>query len=94
MCQCFNMLAVRGHERGKSLGTCLLLEPGASGVMSLQHVPMFHSASCECLNMLIVHGHGQGTRLATCLVYAAFVVAFVACVNGHEFFVLYLILLH
>ena len=35
----------------------------------------------------------RGMRLCTWLVYAAFVVAFVACVNGYEFSVLYLILL-
>ena len=49
MCQCFNMLAVHGHGRGKRLGTCLVLQPHVSGVMSLQHMPMFHSASCERL---------------------------------------------
>ena len=49
---------------------------------------------CERLNMLAVHGHGRGTRLGMCPVYAAFVVAFVAYVNGYEFSILYLILLH
>ena len=44
--------------------------------------------------MLVVHGHGRGMRLGTWLLYAAFVVAFVACVNAYEFFVLYLIVLH
>ena len=44
--------------------------------------------------MLAEHGHGRGTCLCTCLVYAACVVAFVACVNGDEFSVMYLILLH
>ena len=44
--------------------------------------------------MLVVHRHGQDMRLGTCLVYAAFVVAFVTCINGYEFSVLYLILLH
>ena len=57
-------------------------------------MPMFHSAGCERLNMLVVHGHGRGTRLGTCLVYATFVLVFVACFNGYEFSVLYLILLH
>ena len=57
-------------------------------------MPMFYSTSCERLNMLVVHGHGRGMRLGTCLVSAAFVVAFVACINGYEFSVLYLILLH
>ena len=51
-------------------------------------MPMFHYAGCERLNMLIVHKHGQGTCLSTCLVYAAFGVAFVACINGDEFFVM------
>ena len=37
---------------------CLVLQPGALGVVSLLHVPMFHFASCEFLNMLVVHGHG------------------------------------
>ena len=69
-----------------SLGTCLVLQPHASYIVSLQHVPMYHSTSCEHLNMLVVHGHGRGTHLSTCLVYAAFVVAFAACVNGCEFF--------
>ena len=85
---------MRGHGGGKRLGTCLVLQPDASGVVSLQHVPMFHSVGCERLNMLVVHAHGRGTHLGTCLVYAAFVVAFVACFNGYEFSVLYLILLH
>ena len=58
MCQSFNLLAMHGHGRGKCLGTCLVLEPHVSGVMSLQHVPMFHSISCERLNMLVAHGHG------------------------------------
>ena len=44
--------------------------------------------------MLVVRGHGQGTRLSMCLLYAKFVVTFVACVNGYEFSVLHLILLH
>ena len=94
MCQCFNILAMPGHGRGKLLGTCLVLEPCALGVVSLQHVPMFHSIGCERLNIMVLHGHGRGTRLGTCLVYAAFVVAFVACFNGFEFSVLYFILLH
>ena len=33
-------------------------------------------------------------RLGVCLVYATFVVAFVACVDGYEFSILYLILFH
>ena len=94
MCKCFNILAMCGHGRCKRLGSCLVLQPGASCVVSLQHVPMFHSAGCERLNILIVHGHGRGTHLGRCLVYAAFIVAFVACFNGYEFSVLYLILLH
>ena len=40
-----------------------------------------------------MHGHGRCTRLSTCLVNAAFVVAFVACVNADNFFVMYLILI-
>ena len=40
------MLAVRKHGRGKRLGTCLVLEPRASGVMSLQHVSMFEYVGC------------------------------------------------
>ena len=94
MCQCFNMLVVHGHGRGKRLGMCLVFELCASSVMSLRHVPMFHSAICERLNMLVVHGHGRGMLLGMCLVCTVFVVAFVAYVNGCEFFVLYLILLH
>ena len=94
MCQCFNMLGVRRHGRGNRLGTCLVFQPGASGVASLQHVPMFHFASCERLNMLVLHGHARGMRLGTCLVYVAFVMAFVACFNGYEFCILYLTLLH
>ena len=35
-----------GHGRGKSLGTCLVLEPHASGVVNLQHVLMFQYAGC------------------------------------------------
>ena len=41
----------------------------------------------------VVHGYGRGTRLGTCLVYATCVVAFVACMYGDEFSVMYLILL-
>ena len=44
MCQYFNMLAVHRHGQGKRLGTCLVLQPGESGVVSLQHVLMFHYA--------------------------------------------------
>ena len=57
-------------------------------------MPMFQCAGCERLKMLAMHGHGRGTCLCTCLVYAACVVAFVACVNGDEFSVMYLVLLH
>ena len=35
----------------------------------------------------------EGTHLSTCLVYAACVIAFVACVNADKFSVMYLILL-
>ena len=35
MCECFNMLGVGGHGRGKHLGTYLVLEPHASCVVSL-----------------------------------------------------------
>ena len=55
---------------------------------------MFQCAGCERLKMLTMHGHGRGTCLCTCLVYAACVVAFVVCVNGDEFSVMYLVLLH
>ena len=68
MCQCFNMLAVRRHGRGKRFGTCLVLGLRVSGVMSLQHVPMFHSVGRERLNMLVVLGHGRCKRLGTYLV--------------------------
>ena len=37
---------------------------------------------CQCLIMLVVHGNGRGMRLGTCLLYAACVVAIVACVIG------------
>ena len=57
-------------------------------------MPMFQCAGSERLKMLAVHGHGRGTCLCTCLLYAACVVAFVACVNGDEFSFIYLILLH
>ena len=91
MCQCLNMPAVHGHGRGKCFRTCLVLQPHASCVVSLQHVPMFHYDGCERLNMLDVHGHGRGMCLGTCLVYAACVMAFVACINGDEFSVIYLV---
>ena len=42
----------------------------------------------------VVHRNGRGTHLGTCLVYAACVVAFVACVNGDRFYFMYLILLY
>ena len=42
----FFMSVVHGHERGKRLCTCLVLQPGASGVVSLQHLPMLEYASC------------------------------------------------
>ena len=45
------------------------------------------------LVILDVHGHGRGTCLGTCLVCTACVMAFVACVDGDTFFVMYLILL-
>ena len=77
MCQCVNMLAVCRHEPGKSLGTCLLHEPCALCVMSLQHVLMFQYVGCAHLNMLVVHGHGRGTHLSTCLVCAVCAVAIV-----------------
>ena len=35
---------MRGHGRGKRLGTFLVLELHGLGVMSLQHVPMLHYA--------------------------------------------------
>ena len=57
-------------------------------------MPMFQCASCERLKMLTMHGHGRGTCLGACLVDAACVVAFVACVNGDEFSVMYSVLLH
>ena len=38
-------------------------------------------------------GTDEGTHLSTCLVYAACVVAFVACVNADKFSVIYFILL-
>ena len=47
---------------------------------------------CSILLKSVVHGHGQGTHLGTCLMYVACVVAFVTCVNGDEFSVMYLIL--
>ena len=56
-------------------------------------MPMFQCAGCERLKMLAVHGHGRGTCLCTCLVYAACIVAFVACENADKFSVMYLILL-
>ena len=37
---------VHGHGRDKRLGTCLMLEPHASGVVSLQHVSMFQYVGC------------------------------------------------
>ena len=86
--------AVHGYGRGKRLGTSLVLQLHESCVVSLQYVPVFQCASCERLKMLAVHSHGRGTCLCTCLVYAACVVAFVACVNGDEFSLMYLILLH
>ena len=44
MYQCWHMLAVHGHGRGKRLGTCLVLELCASCVVSPHHVPMFQYA--------------------------------------------------
>ena len=46
VCQCLKMLAVSRHGRCKSLGTCFVLEPLASCVMSLQHVLLFQYAGC------------------------------------------------
>ena len=77
---------VHGHGRGKLLGTCLVLQPCASCVVSLQHVPMFQYASCERLNTLVAHGHGRGTGIGTCLVCAACVVATVVCVTSDGLF--------
>ena len=42
----------------------------------------------------VVQGHGRGAHLGICLAHAARVVAFAACVNGDQFSVMYLILLH
>ena len=36
----------RGKRRGKRLGAHHVLQPGASGVVSLQHVSMSHYARC------------------------------------------------
>ena len=36
--------AVHGYGRGKRLGVCLVLQPYASVVVSLQRVSMFHYA--------------------------------------------------
>ena len=41
MRQCFNMPVLHGHGRGKRLGTCLVLQPCVSCVVSLQHASMF-----------------------------------------------------
>ena len=38
---------MRGHGGGKRLSTCLVLEPRASGVVSLQHVSMFQYVGCD-----------------------------------------------
>ena len=77
---------MHGHGGGKCLGTCLVLQPRASCVMSLQRVPMFEYAGCACLNMLAVHGHGRGTHLGTCLVCTACAVAIVVCVTSDGLF--------
>ena len=74
MCQYLNMLVVNGHGRCKRLGTCLVLEPRASCVVSLQHVPLFEYS--------VVDGHGRGTQLGTYLVCAPCAVAVVACVTS------------
>ena len=42
----------------------------------------------------VVHKYGRGTRLGTCLVYATYVMAVVACINGDQFYIIYLLLLH
>ena len=73
MCQCMNMLAVHWHGRGKHLGMCLVLQPHASCVGSLE--------MCQCLNMLAVHG--PWTRQASGYVPCAQV----ACIVCHEFVV-------
>ena len=52
---------VHGHGQGKRLDTYFVLEPRASCVVSLQHVPMFQYARCA------LHGHGRGKRLGTCI---------------------------
>ena len=88
---------VHGHGQGKCLGMCLVLQPRASCVMSLWHVPMFQCAACERLKMLAVHGHGRGTCLCTCLVQQQCVssaVAFAVCINADKYSVMFLISLH
>ena len=76
------MLDVHGHERGKRLGMCLVLQSHASCVRSLQHVSMFEYARCARLIMLVVPRNGRGTRLGTCLVCATCIVAIVARVTS------------
>ena len=41
------MPAVHGHGRGKRLGTCPMVKPCVSGVVSLQHMCMHHLTSPE-----------------------------------------------
>ena len=42
MCLCFIMPVMQRHGRCKRLGTCLVVKPYASCVVSLQHVSIFH----------------------------------------------------
>ena len=42
MCLFLIMAVVHGHGRGKRLGTCLVVKPCASCVISLQYVCMHH----------------------------------------------------
>ena len=77
-----------------SCSTCIIIL-GSSWARKVQ-VPWVVGSIVSIISYLfklVVHGHRQGTRLNTCLMYAACVVAFVECVNGDNFSIMYLILL-
>ena len=50
---------VHGHERGERLGTCLVVKPCVSCVVSLQHVSMFHYVITVLREVSNFRGHTQ-----------------------------------
>ena len=65
-CLCLIMLVVHGYGRGKRLGTCLVVKPCASCIVSLQHMCMHHlrrlPKTARCTRYILVPQ--KGTEIA------------------------------